>query len=327
MPAGETTCWRRWRCSVPPTCVSPRPLPASTAKKPATLADALADVGVLGWERPLVFVHPFERHSVYAEMPRARRARATPMLHRSWPARGADAIEIARHLMETDPSGDEWTAAVLIEAARREIIAGRIESAEQLVEPRRPRGTATHSASRGSSAPGPGRWPARAKVRRRTPRSCRPHRARSGSARRGRTRPARSATRSVLVCVDPRIVQTVRDQLVADHPQSPPFVSSSPRVCSCRLMRIVRVASPTSPSTLAELAEFSTSPTGRLLGIQRALRNAAQLQSPRPRDDRDTRVVADTRACWSVEGWCTSRSSAPRFGRWSASAHMKWPMR
>ena len=49
------------------------------------LADALADVGVLGWERPLVFVHPFERHSVYAEMPRARRAGLTPMLHRSWP--------------------------------------------------------------------------------------------------------------------------------------------------------------------------------------------------------------------------------------------------
>ena len=68
------------------------------------LADALADVGVLGWERPLTFLHPFERNSVYAELPWARRARAHANAAQILAGRGADPIEVARHLVETDPS-------------------------------------------------------------------------------------------------------------------------------------------------------------------------------------------------------------------------------
>ena len=56
-------------------------------------------------------------YSVYDEIPRARRARAHANAAQILAALGGDPIDVARHLMETDPSGDEWTAAVLIENA------------------------------------------------------------------------------------------------------------------------------------------------------------------------------------------------------------------
>ncbi len=241
------------------------------------LADALADVGVLGWERPLVFVHPFERHSVYAEMPRARRARAHANAAQILAGRGADAIEIARHLMETDPSGDEWTAAVLIEAARREIVAGRIESAEQLVE-RADLEAPLHMLRAEVAllrAQVDGLLGRRSAVE---------HLAR---AARMEPDPAALAEVALDLLDQPRdpssfasileIVRTVRDQLVADHPQSALRLELTESVLlpahAHRESGVTDV-----PLDAAELAEFSTSPTGLLLGIQRTLRNAAQLQ-------------------------------------------------
>ena len=98
------------------------------------LADVLADVGLLGWGRPLDFVHAFERRSVYAAIKPARRARLHAHAAQVLANLGAEAPTIAVHLLESDPSGDDWTALVLVEAARRDIAAGNPEHAAELLE-------------------------------------------------------------------------------------------------------------------------------------------------------------------------------------------------
>ncbi len=98
------------------------------------LADVLADAGILGWKRPLEFVHPFERNSLYAAIKPARRAELHGKAAHVLAALGADATAIAGHLMESDPSGDEWTATVLLGAAHHELESGDIEQAARLLE-------------------------------------------------------------------------------------------------------------------------------------------------------------------------------------------------
>ena len=98
------------------------------------LADALADVGVLQWGRPIQFVHPFERNSVYAEIPPARRAGVHAHAARVLAAHEHDVAEIAAHLLRSEPSDDEWAAALLVDAARVEFDAGGYEAAAQILE-------------------------------------------------------------------------------------------------------------------------------------------------------------------------------------------------
>ncbi|MGZ4769486.1 MAG: AAA family ATPase [Ilumatobacteraceae bacterium] len=98
------------------------------------LADVLADAGILGWKRPLEFVHLFERNSVYAAIKPARRAQLHGHAARVLAAQGADASTIAEHLIESDPSGDEWTAKALLAAAQHELESGDLEHAARLLE-------------------------------------------------------------------------------------------------------------------------------------------------------------------------------------------------
>lgn len=98
------------------------------------LADVLADVGLLGWGHPLAFVHPLERTSVYAAITPAHRARLHGRAAHLLAGLGADVATIAAHLMVSDPSGDEWTATVLFDAAYRELEAGDLEQAARLLE-------------------------------------------------------------------------------------------------------------------------------------------------------------------------------------------------
>ena len=98
------------------------------------LADVLADVGLLGWGHPLAFVHPLERRSVYAAITPAHRARLHGHAAHLLAGLGADVATIAAHLMVSDPSGDEWTATVLFDAAYHELESGDLVQAARLLE-------------------------------------------------------------------------------------------------------------------------------------------------------------------------------------------------
>lgn len=100
----------------------------------ARLADVLADIGLLDWDRPLKFSHPFERHSFYAAIQPARRntlhCRAAQTL-----AESSDSPdESTQHLLATDPVGDEWIASALVDAARQHLDANNPEQASVLLQ-------------------------------------------------------------------------------------------------------------------------------------------------------------------------------------------------
>jgi hypothetical protein len=71
-------------------------------------ADALADAWILRRERPLCFVYPLERATVYREMPPALRARVHGRAARLLAERGAPFDTVAAHLVQTEPTGDPW---------------------------------------------------------------------------------------------------------------------------------------------------------------------------------------------------------------------------
>jgi DNA-binding CsgD family transcriptional regulator len=99
----------------------------------ARLADQLADVGVLGWGRPIDFAHKFQRQCVAAEIPPTRRSQTHAAAARVLAGFGRSITEIASHILETDPAGDEATTAFLIDAARHLIADGEFVDAERLL--------------------------------------------------------------------------------------------------------------------------------------------------------------------------------------------------
>ena len=70
----------------------------------ARLADLLADLGVLGWGRPIDFAHKFQRQCVVAEIPPTRRSQTHAAAARALTAFGRSITEIASHILETDPA-------------------------------------------------------------------------------------------------------------------------------------------------------------------------------------------------------------------------------
>jgi DNA-binding CsgD family transcriptional regulator len=104
-----------------------------SADEAAVLADVLAEVGILGWGRPLDYLHPFERNSVYAAIKPARRARLHAHAARALADIGASVTGLAGHLLGSDPSGDEWTASTLVEAALHHLELGDIDGAARLL--------------------------------------------------------------------------------------------------------------------------------------------------------------------------------------------------
>lgn len=81
-------------------------------------ADALTTASILRDARPLEFIHPIVRTTVYAEIPAAQRAashkRAASLLERD----GVAAAECAAHLVATEPAGDGEVVRRLRVAAR-----------------------------------------------------------------------------------------------------------------------------------------------------------------------------------------------------------------
>jgi DNA-binding CsgD family transcriptional regulator len=83
----------------------------------AGAADALAAASVLEPERPLAFVHPLVRASVYEEFGTGDRSARHAQAARVLTEERADVDRIAVHLLASDPRGDEDAAAVLRAAA------------------------------------------------------------------------------------------------------------------------------------------------------------------------------------------------------------------
>ena len=103
-----------------PSCATPRPWRGSTRSEDeaARSADALGGRRAsCGDERPLDFAHPIVRTSIYRSMGPLERAEMHSRAARELFERGADAEDVAVHLLEVEPSGDSRVADVLRESA------------------------------------------------------------------------------------------------------------------------------------------------------------------------------------------------------------------
>lgn len=97
-------------------------------------ADLLADLAILRPGRPLGYLHPFVRRSVYAELQPAKRAKAHAIAGQLLSALGRDVTETAAHLVEADATGDDWTASILIDAAHCHLAAGDVDRAAAMLQ-------------------------------------------------------------------------------------------------------------------------------------------------------------------------------------------------
>jgi DNA-binding CsgD family transcriptional regulator/predicted negative regulator of RcsB-dependent stress response len=93
------------------------------------MANALAEVYLLRRDRPLSFVHPLERSTVYGEIDPVRRARAHAEAARLLDDHGAPLDQVAHHLLLAEPSADEWSGELLERAALVHAKEGQYEFA------------------------------------------------------------------------------------------------------------------------------------------------------------------------------------------------------
>jgi DNA-binding CsgD family transcriptional regulator len=95
----------------------------------AEAADLLAAAGILESGRPLTFSHPIVRAGLYRELTDVERAqghrRAARLLARS----PGQSERVAEHLLATEPAGDRWVVARLVETAYAAAKHGAPESA------------------------------------------------------------------------------------------------------------------------------------------------------------------------------------------------------
>ena len=95
----------------------------------AQAADALAGTSILCDGRPLQFIHPIVRTTVYDEMAPAKRAawhkRAALLLAGD----GAGDVALAPHLLAAEPSGDPWVVERLRAAAQQVLERGAPDAA------------------------------------------------------------------------------------------------------------------------------------------------------------------------------------------------------
>jgi DNA-binding CsgD family transcriptional regulator len=83
----------------------------------AKAAEALVTAGILEPGRPLTFIHPIVRSGIYSELSSAERAQAHHRAARLIAdAPGADE-QVAKHLLVSEPAGDDWVVDRLVEAA------------------------------------------------------------------------------------------------------------------------------------------------------------------------------------------------------------------
>ena len=101
----------------------------------ARAADALVSSGLLAPGRPLEFVHPIVRASIYNELPTEQLALAHRQAAHLLARDGADAQRIAAHLRRSRPAADPETVTLLQRAARAASAQGA--TAEAIADLRR----------------------------------------------------------------------------------------------------------------------------------------------------------------------------------------------
>ncbi|GAC1442543.1 MAG: AAA family ATPase [Mycobacteriales bacterium] len=94
------------------------------AEEAELVVDGLVDAHLLKPGQPLRFVHPLVRSAIYRHMPRGLRSRRHREAARLLALAGAPEDEIGRHLLWTEPAGDEWVRQQLIAAGTRALAAG-----------------------------------------------------------------------------------------------------------------------------------------------------------------------------------------------------------
>ncbi|MDX6644243.1 MAG: hypothetical protein QOD76_2205 [Solirubrobacteraceae bacterium] len=97
-------------------------------------ADVLVSAGVLAAGRPLQFVHPIVRTSVYAELPEGARSRLHARSAELLEAESATPEAVAVHLLAVDPRGDGEVVATLIAAGEAAFRRGAPELAARYLE-------------------------------------------------------------------------------------------------------------------------------------------------------------------------------------------------
>ena len=95
------------------------------------IANSLAEAHVLRKGRLLSFVHPLERSTVYGELDPVLRARAHAEAARVLDQNDAPLELVARHLLMSESSDDEWSAQLLEQAAQLFSQRGQFEIAAQ----------------------------------------------------------------------------------------------------------------------------------------------------------------------------------------------------
>ncbi len=95
----------------------------------AQAADALAAASILCDGRPLEFIHPIVRTTVYEEIAPARRAAWHKSAARLLAGYGAGDAALAPHLLAAEPSGDPWVVDRLCAAAQQVLERGAPEAA------------------------------------------------------------------------------------------------------------------------------------------------------------------------------------------------------
>jgi DNA-binding CsgD family transcriptional regulator len=94
----------------------------------ADAAELLSIAGVLGAGRPFTFIHPIVRSGIYAELSEAERARDHRHAAELLAEQPEESERVAKHLLATDPAGDGWVVARLVETARAAREQGASES-------------------------------------------------------------------------------------------------------------------------------------------------------------------------------------------------------
>ena len=85
--------------------------------------------GILESGRPLAFTHPIVRAGLYAELSSAERAQGHLRAARLLAEQPGARERVAKHLLASEPAGDDWVVERLVEAARAAARNGAPESA------------------------------------------------------------------------------------------------------------------------------------------------------------------------------------------------------